>query len=101
MIDEAIDKVMTLLSLDEDEYLKVSTLAELVEAEILEYTRLETIASISQSLFVKMLMYKYQKLGNEAIQSQSYEGVSESYQASYPDDIITSLNFYRKKLRCF
>lgn len=99
---EAIEKAKILLGLtDFSEDTKLETLLELIEEEILEYTYLDSIATISVSLLTKMLVFKYNKLNQEHINSNNFEGVSESYITDYPKDIIKSLDSYKIKLRCF
>lgn len=99
---EAIEKAKILLGIrtsKEDE--KLETLQGMIFEEILEFTGLASVDSISESLVTKMLVFKYRKLGFEAINSQSYSGISESYIIDYPADIMASLNSYKRKMRCF
>ena len=75
---EAVEKAKVLLGINSaKEDAKLEALQEMIIEEILEATGLADITPVSESLVTKMLIFKYRKLGFEAINSQSYSGVSE------------------------
>lgn len=83
-----------------DEVLK--TLLELVDSEIAEYCGLASMDSASDNmdnLRVQMLVIKYQRLGQETIQSHNYSGVSETFLSSYPKHILILLDSFKKQKR--
>ena len=80
----------------------LSTLLELVNGEIIEYCGLASTDSIlpnMESLQVQMLVIKYQRLGQETIQSHNYSGVSETFLSSYPKNILILLDSFKKQKR--
>ena len=75
------------------------TLLELVDSEIAEYCGLASIDSANANmtnLRVQMLVIKYQRLGQETIQSHNYSGISETFLTSYPLNILTLLDSFKK-----
>jgi len=81
-----------------DEVLR--TLLELVDSEIAEYCGLASMDSASDNmdnLRVQMLVIKYQRLGQETIQAHNYSGVSETFLTSYPQNILTLLDSFKKQ----
>ena len=75
------------------------TLLELVDSEIAEYCGLASIDSANANmtnLRVQMLVIKYQRLGQETIQSHNYSGISETVLTSYPLNILTLLDSFKK-----
>lgn len=100
-MEAIIEKAKILLDMatvfDKDEILQ--TLLELVDSEIAEYCGLASIdsANINMSnLRVQMLVFKYQRLGQETIQSHNYSGISETFLTSYPQNILTILDSFKK-----
>lgn len=53
------------------------------------------IPAAAESLILKMACVKYNTLGNEGLASQSYNGVSESYEG-YGDDIMLALQRFKR-----
>lgn len=53
------------------------------------------------SLIEKMVVYNYNRLGTEGLESESYGGVSYHYSADYPEAIMRSLKQYNRKLRTY
>lgn len=48
------------------------------------------------SVITKMVVFNYNRLGQEDISSQSYSGVSETYTDGYPIEIIRLLKMLKK-----
>lgn len=48
------------------------------------------------SAVLDIAIIKLQRLGTEAVASQSFSGVSESFLSSYPAHIVSILNRYRR-----
>lgn len=48
------------------------------------------------SLIQRMVIWRYNTLGSEGLNSENYSGVSFSYTADYPDDIMQVLRSYKK-----
>lgn len=100
-MEAIIDKAKLLLDMadnyDKDDLFQA--ILELVDSEIVEYCGLASIdsANINMSnLRVQMLVIKYQRLGQETIQSHNYSGISETFLTSYPQHIFTVLDSFKK-----
>ena len=47
-------------------------------------------------LITRMVVYRYNRLGTEGLNSESYSGVSFNYTADYPEDILKLLKAHKK-----
>lgn len=72
---------------------------ELIELLIKQATQLayhwttaEEITPILKVAITKMVIYDYNRLGTEGLESESYSGASYSYKDGYPEDITTLLD---------
>lgn len=63
--------------------------------EALDFTHREDDCDLSSAI-QQMVIYKYNRLGTEGLDSESYSGVSYHYTSDYPDNIIRMLKRYRK-----
>lgn len=48
-----------------------------------------------QDIIIELAIIRYNKLGSEGLQSESYSGISQSFIADIPADIKQQLNSYR------
>jgi hypothetical protein len=69
---------------------------ENAEAEFCEYCNRSDIPDSAQRLIAEIAVVRYNRIGAEGLQSQSAGGVSESYEAGYPEQIRQGLNRYRR-----
>ena len=98
--NEVINKVKILQNLKNDDEKKddiLSVLFDLVVDEVYEIIKDEMFELNLESLFIKMLNYKYLRLGTESLEGYNYSGVSETFSSDYPSDIQRSLENLRKK----
>lgn len=51
---------------------------------------------ILEPSIIKMAVYQYNRLGTEGLTSESFSGVSNSYQTDYPEPILRELKAHRK-----
>lgn len=49
-----------------------------------------------EALITKMVIWRYNTIGSEGLEAESYSGVNYSYTADYPDDIDRMLKARRK-----
>lgn len=49
-----------------------------------------------ESIIIQMVVFNYNRLGTEGLDSESYSGVSYSYAADYPENILRALKRNRK-----
>ena len=91
-----IEKIKLLLGLtnnDKDEVLNILIEQAIDEATL--YTHNDCLAELDTSI-IQMVVYKYNRLGFEGVDSEGYSGVSFNYSTDYPDSIIRSLRAKRK-----
>jgi hypothetical protein len=74
----------------------ITLLISMVNEEILNYCNLTEVPAGLTNTAIQMVIIKYNRIGNEGIQSQSFNGAGESFTDSYPAWIISSLNRYRR-----
>ena len=65
------------------------------EDEAKDFTHREDVCEL-QSTIEKMVVYNYNRLGTEGLNSESYSGVSYNYTTDYPEPILKMLKRYRK-----
>lgn len=49
-----------------------------------------------EDLIVELAIIRYNKLGSEGLQSESYSGISQTFNQDIPQDIKSELNKYRR-----
>lgn len=64
--------------------------------DFLAYCGRSDIPHAAMGLIEDMAIAKYNQRGNEGLASQSYSGISESYQTAYSDTTKVALNRWRK-----
>lgn len=70
-------------------------LIQQAEDEAKDYTHREEVCEL-QSTIEKMVVYNYNRLGTEGLNSESYSGMSYNYTSDYPEQILKMLKRYRK-----
>lgn len=88
---EVIKVLLGLTGNDKDTLLTV--LLEQAKDEAIAYTN---NATVPDSIIIKMAIYKYNRLGTEGLESESYSGASYTYSTDYPDDIMRVLKLNAK-----
>lgn len=91
-----LSKIKLLLGLSDnskDELLTV-LLDQAVEEAIL-YTHNNDTAQLEGAI-INMVVFKYNRIGTEGVDSEGYSGVSFSYSADYPEAIMRQLRSKRK-----
>lgn len=71
----------------------LTVLLEQAKGEAIAYTN---NANIPDSIIVKMAIYKYNRLGTEGLESETYSGASYTYSTDYPEDIMRILKLNAK-----
>jgi hypothetical protein len=92
MLDD-IKLLLGITSTDKDNLLQL--LINQATEEALDYTRRGSADGL-ENIITKMVVFNYNRIGTEGLDSESYSGVSYSYSADYPESILRSLNRYRK-----
>ena len=91
-----LDKLKLILSIKDDT--KDDLLTLLIEQaieEALNYTHQDSIENL-RSTIISMVVYKYNRLGTEGLDSEGYSGVSFGYSTDYPESIMRALKSQRK-----
>lgn len=91
-----LDKLKLILGIKDDT--KDDLLTLLIEQaieEALNYTHQDNIDNLSSTI-ISMVVYKYNRLGTEGLDSEGYSGVSFGYSADYPESIMRALKSQRK-----
>ena len=70
-------------------------LIQQAEDEAKDFTHRDDVCEL-QSTIEKMVVYNYNRLGTEGLNSESYSGVSYNYTTDYPEPILKMLKRYRK-----
>lgn len=91
-----LDKLKLILSIKDDTKDDLLTLfIEQAIEEALNYTHQDSIENL-RSTIISMVVYKYNRLGTEGLDSEGYSGVSFGYSSDYPDSIMRALKSQRK-----
>lgn len=91
-----LDKLKLILSIKDNT--KDDLLTLLIEQaieEALNYTHQDSIDNLSSTI-ISMVVYKYNRLGTEGLDSEGYSGVSFGYSTDYPESIMRALKSQRK-----
>lgn len=78
---------------------KIDVLIELSKKEIENYTKRIYDTVTMDSLLTEMVIFKVQKLGNEATKSLTYNDTTQSFLIDYPAYIIRQMDELKKKVR--
>jgi hypothetical protein len=70
-------------------------LIQQAEDEAKDFTHRDDVCCLSSTI-ERMVVYNYNRLGTEGLNSESYSGLSYSYSADYPEQIIKILKKHRK-----
>lgn len=91
-----LDKLKLILSIKDDTKDDLLTLLiEQAVEEALNYTHQDSIDNLSSTI-ISMVVYKYNRLGTEGLDSEGYSGVSFGYSTDYPESIMRALKSQRK-----
>lgn len=91
-----LEKIKLLLGLkDESKDNLLTILIETAIDEALAYTHRDCVDELDTSI-IQMVVYKYNRIGTEGVDSENYSGVSFNYSADYPESIMRGLRSKRK-----
>ena len=91
-----LDNIKTLLGLNDsskDELLTI--LLEQAIEEAINYTHNNCLTGL-ESTICRMVVYNYNRISTEGVDSESYSGVTYNYSADYPENIMRVLKAHRK-----
>ena len=91
-----LEKVKILLGISDDTKDDLLTLLiEQATEEAITYTHQDNAEDLNTAIS-KMVVYNYNRIGTEGLDSESYTGASYSYSTDYPDAIMRILKSKRK-----
>ena len=91
-----LDNIKLLLGkTDEEDDNLLKLLIQQATDEAKEYTHREDVCEL-ESIIEKMVVYNFNRLGTEGLNSESYSGVNYSYISDYPENIMRVLKKKRK-----
>lgn len=96
-MDTINENISTLTGFDDID--KINILVELTKKEIENYTKREYDTLTMDSLLTEMVIFKVQKLGNEATKSLTYNDTTQSFLIDYYKPILRQLDELKKKVR--
>ena len=90
---EDIKLLLGITSTEKDKLLKL--LINLATEDARTISRRQDVSEL-EGIITQMVVFNYNRLGTEGLDSESYSGVSDSYSADYPENILRALKRYRK-----
>jgi len=75
---------------------QLNYLINITERKVLDYCNILEVPLEAESIVEELVVIRYNKLGVEGIQSESYSGISKTFISDIPSDIKTQLNAYRR-----
>lgn len=64
--------------------------------EIINYTHNDKCLDELESTIIEMVVFRYNRLKTEGVDSENYSGVVFNYSADYPEAILRPLKAFRK-----
>lgn len=74
----------------------LSYLISNAKQKILTYTNQTEILPSMEYIVDELVILRYNKLGSEGLQSESFSGVSQTFNQDIPQDIKSQLNQFRR-----
>ena len=90
---ENIKLLLSISSTEKDNLLTL--LIQQATDEAKDFTHREDVCEL-QSTIERMVVYNYNRIGTEGLNSESYSGTSYNYTTDYPEQILKMLKRYRK-----
>lgn len=94
-----LQKIKLLLNItgtDKDDLLAL--LIDKCTDQVIAYTHNPDSVPFLEGTICDMVVYTYNRLGTEGLNSENYSGLSFSYTADYPESILRSLRAKRKAI---
>lgn len=92
-----LEKIKTLRGISgTDMDAALNFLIEDCKAEAADYCNLSEYQEKLDPIVLQMVLERYNRIGNEGVQSVSYSGASETYQTDYSEKIYKALRKHRR-----
>ena len=92
---ENLKLLLNITGTDKDDILNL-----LIDLATSDFEDLTHAVILDDNIILRMAQVRYQKLGREDIESESFSGASTSYSSSYPDDLMRAIKAKRKVIIC-
>lgn len=93
---ENVKLLLGITSTDKDQL--ITLLIDLATQEAVNFTNAQVPALTP--IILQMVVYKYNRLGTEGLESESYSGLTYDYISDYPDYITNQLKNYNRGFWC-
>lgn len=91
-----LEKIKLLLGItDEEKDALLQLLIDNATDEVITFTNNNDVMDL-EFVIQKVVVYNYNRLGTEGLDSEGYSGVSFTYSTDYPDDLLRLLKGKRK-----
>ena len=91
-----LENIKLLLGITDDtKNALLQVLIQQAEDEVKDYTHRDDVCCLTSTI-ERMVVYNYNRLGTEGLNSESYSGLSYNYATDYPEQILKVLKKYRK-----
>lgn len=90
---ETIKTLLGITDSSKDNLLSLLLYSAIDEAK--EYTHRDEVDMLETTI-IKMVVFQYNRLGTEGLDSENYSGTTFNYSADYPENIMRSLRAKRK-----
>lgn len=90
---ETIKTLLGITDSSKDELLTLLLYSAIDEAK--EYTHRNNVDDLDTTI-IKMVVFQYNRIGTEGVDSENYSGTSFQYSADYPENIMRCLRAKRK-----
>lgn len=88
-----IKLMLSIVDNEKDDLLQLLIQQSIEEAK--NYTHNDNICEL-EGCISNMVVYNFNRLGTEGLNSEGYSGVSYGYSLDYPESILRQLNAHRK-----
>lgn len=93
---ENVKLLLGITSTDKDQL--ITLLIDLATQEAVNFTNAQV--SALTPIILQMVVYKYNRLGTEGLESEDYSGLTYTYLNDYPDYIVNQLKNYSRGFWC-
>lgn len=90
---ETIKTLLGITDSSKDNLLSLLLYSAIDEAK--EYTHRDEVDMLETTI-IKMVVFQYNRLGTEGLDSENYSGTTFNYSTDYPENIMRSLRAKRK-----
>lgn len=94
MTERIVSRLMALLPKANVEVLR--ELTEQCRDEFNQICNLDEAPEAAETVIARMVVWHYNRLGAEGLNSQSYSGMNESYASEYPEPLKRSIYRFRR-----